>query len=266
MMIKKIIFITILIILIFLSIFLYHYINQKQNTKDLLSENLDGRMVPHEINTLKKLNEILENGIRSYEIDIHFNTKDNISYFEIGHDNEDLHGTTFESYLKNTNSLKIKKIWLDVKNVSNENIDEILKHLNKLDSQYHIKGIVIFETPFKNAKMQKISDAGFETSFYISNSPIDKMIKANEKNMMKKEAENIANQISIQHSKAISFNSLLYPFVKTYLEPIIPKNIAYHTWKSVKMQDRNAISDVKNTKYFKDKRVKTILYYYFPRK
>lgn len=265
-MIKKIIFIAILVILVFLAIFLYREINQRQNIKDLLSENLDGRMVPHEINTIDKLNKITQQGIKSYEIDVHFNTKDNASYFEVGHDDEDLNGATFESYLKQTKSLKIKKIWLDVKNVSDKNIDRILKHLNKLDSQYQIKNIIIFETSTKSENLKKISDAGFQTSLYITNSPIDKMLEENDEKLMKKEAKNIANQISIQHSKAISFNSMLYPFVKTYLEPIIPKNITYNTWKSIKLQDRNAIKDIKNQTYFKDKRIKTILYYYFPRK
>jgi heptose-I-phosphate ethanolaminephosphotransferase len=265
-MIKKIIYIVIVLLALFAINTSYNHFNKKQNLKIILSENLDGRMVPHEINTMDRLNEIIKNGIRSYEIDVHFNTKDNVSYFEIGHDNEDLHGATLESYLKQTKQLKIKKIWMDVKNMSDENIDKALEHLKKLDAQYHIKNIIIFETPVKSEKLKKISDAGFHTSLYITNSPIDKMLKENDKELMKKEAKNIANQISIRHSKAISFNSMLYPFVKTYLEPIVPKNIVYHTWKSVKLQDRNAIKDVKNTKYFKDTRVKTILYYYFPRR
>lgn len=265
-MIKKIIYIAILIIFLLLLIVFYRNINQKQNIENLLSENLDGRMVPHEVNTIDKLNEITQNGIKSYEIDVHFNTDGNVSYFEIGHDDKDLNGVKFESYLKQNKPLKIKKIWMDVKNVSDENIDKILEHLNKLDSQYQIKNIIIFETSTKSENLKKISDVGFHTSLYITNSPIDKMLEENDEKLMKKEAKNIANQISIQHPKAISFNSMLYPFVKTYLEPIIPKNISYHTWKSIKMQDRNAIKDLKNQTYFKDKRVKTILYYYFPRK
>lgn len=265
-MIKKIIYIAILIIFLLLSKIFYCNINQKQNIKNLLSENLDGRMVPHEINTMDKLNEIVKNGIRSYEIDVHFNTKNGISYFEIGHDNEDLHSETFESYLKNTNSIKIKKIWLDVKNVSDGNVDKMLEHLTKLDMKYHIKNTIIFETPTESKKFKKIGDAGFHTSLYITNSPIDKMMETNNKTMMEKEAKIIASKISNMHFKAISFNSSLYPFVKIYLEPIIPKDIVYHTWKSIKLQNINAIKNVKDKPYFKDTRVKTILYYYFPRK
>jgi len=264
-LIKKIVFSIFLILVIFkLLLASFQHISQKKNIEDLLAQKLDGRMVPHEVNSFTKLNSILESGIRSFELDLFFQTKDNsISCFEIGHDKEDLGGTTFETYLKKIKPYKIKKIWMDVKNVSDKNIDLILNHLNYLDERYHIKSIIIFESSLQSEKLKKISDAGFHTSCYLFNNPVDQMLSTNNNKLLKEEANRIKIQIAKQHSEAISFNSSLYPFIKTYLEPIIPKDIVYHTWKSVEFKDRNAIKSIKKKKYFYDKRMKTILYYYY---
>ena len=52
----------------------------------------------------------------------------------------------------------------------------------------------------------------------------------------------------------------LYPFVKQYLEPLIPDSVVYHTWGAVKMWEWGAIKRLEESPTYKDKRVKTILF------
>ncbi len=255
--------IILLIVLFIVLIMLFEKISQKENIKDLLEQKLDGRLLPHEVNNQKRLNEILKNGIRSLELDLFFYTKNNnISYFKIGHDKEDLDQLIFETYLQKLKKYKIKKIWMDVKNVSEQNIDQILKRLNYLDKHYNIKPIVIFESALRSVKFKKISHAGFHTSYYLYNNPIHEMLLRKDHEGLIIAASTIKIQIEKQEMNAISFNSLLYPFIKNYLEPILSSNIVYHTWKSVKFKNYNAIQEMQQKEYFHDKRIETILYYY----
>jgi len=251
------------IVLFIVLMMLFQKISKKENIKHLLEQKLDGRLLPHEVNNQKKLNDILNNGIRSFELDLFFYTDTNhLSYFKIGHDKENLDQLIFETYLKKLKKYKIKKIWMDVKNVSTQNIDKILTRLNYLDKHYNIKPIVIFESALRSDQLRKISYAGFHTSYYLYNNPIHEMLLREDDKGLIKEANTIKQQIEKQEMKAISFNSLLYPFIKDYLEPILSSNIVYHTWKSVKFKNYNAIQKMQEKKYFQDKRIKTILYYY----
>jgi len=261
---KIILFIIVFTVISLISIKLLGRIFQQDNIQQILDQKLDGKLVPHEVNHHTKLNDILKHGLRSLEIDLHFHTdQNNTSYFQIGHDKKDLNKLTFESYLKILKHKNIKKIWLDIKNVTNENIDQILKHLIYLDTIYHIKSSIIFESSLRSPQLKKISDSGFHTSYYLFNNPIEHMLSESRDEALRKEAKKIKLQLEEQNMKAISFNSMLYPFIKKYLEPLLSKEIVYHTWKSGKLKNYNVIKKIKTEKYFQDKRVKTILYYYY---
>jgi len=81
--------------------------------------------------------------------------------------------------------------------------------------------------------------------------------------MLRAEADRLNEQIRNQEVLAVSFDLSLYPFVKNYLEPKIPDNIVYHTWGSVKLCQFNAVGKLQQSDYFKDSRVKTIIYRYW---
>lgn len=232
--------------------------------KKLISQGLDGRLIPHKVNHLVKLKSVLQNNIRSFEVDLNFYEKDGQKYFEIGHDKEDSEDLHLEDYLKIVNDLKIKKIWMDVKNLSEDNVDDILERLNYLDKHYHIKNRVIFETPSEIKDISKISDAGYHTSYYLPYSLSFPLIQENPK-VIKYQIEKVQRLIETQHIKALSFDSDLYPFVKKYLEPNIPKEIVYHSWTGHRIRHDKVLESLKEEDYYKDMRVKTIIYpYYHP--
>ncbi|MFC2074212.1 hypothetical protein ACFLR3_03070 [Campylobacterota bacterium] len=251
-------------LVIFLSITSFEIYKQNRIIKTLVEEGLDGRLIPHKVNHLSKLNAVLENGIKTFEVDLNFYVKDGKKYFEIGHDKEDSEGLNFESYLKITQEQKITKIWMDVKNISKDNIEDILCRLNYLDKHYNIKKRVIFETPSEIKEISKISDAGYHTSYYLPYSLSFPMAQDN-LNVIKYQIKNVQKIIATQHIKALSFDSDVYPFVKKNLEPNISKKIVFHTWTGYRLREDKALKKLLEENYYKDPRVKTVIYpYYHP--
>jgi hypothetical protein len=66
-----------------------------------------------------------------------------------------------------------------------------------------------------------------------------------------------------QGLSAVSFDKNLYPFVKTYLEPLLPEDTVFHTWDlNIGLHKTDFLSRTRSRDYFNDDRVKTILYAY----
>jgi len=265
-MIKKISIYTLLLSFgIFILIIFKENYYQSQNISKVLSQHLDGRLIPHKADYTNKLKNILSDNLLSFEFDTRFNSTSKVPYFEIGHDIDKLDGRSFEDYLKLTKNKNMKKIWMDIKNVDDKNLPLILKRLNYLNDIYNFKDILIFETSSHTKNVQIISDAGYHTSFYV-----ELTVFKNIKKTSKKELENVAKllkkQIESQHIKALSFPSYMYSFVKDYMEPIISKKIVYHTWATYKFNNKNELEKIQKQNFYKDSRIKTIIYTYYNNK
>ena len=249
-------------VVIIVSIENYH---QSQNITKLLSQNLDGRLIPHKTNYTNKLKNILSDDLHSFEFDTLFNDSVKTPFFEVGHDDKEIHGTSFVDYLELAKEKKIIKIWMDIKNVNDNNIPKILTRLNYLDKKYGIKNILLFETSSTSPLVKLISDAGYHTSYYLPATALKLMSQKNN-SAVKNEALRIKQQIKIQGFKAISFSASLYPFVKSYVEPIISKDIVYHTWDFFRLRKVGELVKIKKSDFYKDERVKTIIYTYYNNK
>lgn len=265
-MIKKILLsLLALVVIAIVSIVSIANHHQKKNITKLLSLNLDGRLIPHKANYTNKLKNILNDDLLSFEFDTVFNDKVQTPFFEVGHDKKEINGTSFEDYLKLTKDEKIKKIWMDIKNLNENNIDKILTRLNYLNKKYNIKNILLFETSSTSPVVRVISDAGYHTSYYLPYTTLELISNKNDI-AIKNEALRIKKQIKNQNFKAISFASSLYPFVKSYVEPIISKEIVYHTWEFFRMRKVGELSRIQKNTFYKDERIKTIIYTYYNNK
>ncbi len=236
--------------------------NQKQNLDLLFADHLDGRLIAHKVNLPGKLEAVLGHGIRSIELDVMFHQQGNTGYFEIGHDKHEAQGVRFTSYLDILKDYPMKKIWMDVKNITDENASAMLKHLEELNEQYHIKPIVLLESPTTSTHFKDFSQAGFYTSYYLPAEALLKLQAQNNPDILKQEAKRIRDWVASQAIPAISFPAFLYPFVKTYVEPELPQTIDYHTWNIIKLEDRHALEKLKEKPIFQDSRIRTIIYSY----
>ena len=69
-----------------------------------------------------------------------------MNYFEVGHDEGSTSGMKLEELLFYTNNVQFQKIWLDIKNLNDENISAIIQRLTKLDRKFNIREKAIVES------------------------------------------------------------------------------------------------------------------------
>ncbi len=231
---------------------------QKINGKTISENGQSGRLLPHRVNTIGKMRDIVSAGINSFEIDIHYATVDSETFFEVGHDGETMSGMRLEEFLAQIPE-NFKKIWLDVKNVRPDNVSGIVKKLNELDSKYDIKNRIIVESSDRSAAPKLLVDEGYHVSYYLPTTKVLSIMKEKEE-PKKILANELAKIVQLQHSSAVSFDLRLYDFVKKYLEPLLSTDIQYHTWSpGVDFGDTKLLEKLGNRHYFSDERVKTIL-------
>ena len=141
-----------------------YYLWQRTNADLVKVNNLGNRLLPHRVNTLGKMLEITNTGIRAFETDVLFRSEG--GFFEVGHDAEVMTGMTLESFLEKI-PRDFEKIWLDIKNASKTTIPAINKRLLELDKKFGLKSRVIIETSNKSASPLLLSDSGFHLSYYL---------------------------------------------------------------------------------------------------
>lgn len=234
------------------------FYHQRRNAHKIDSLNISDRIIPHRVNTIGKLSEASYEGMRGIEVDLMFRSNTEGTYFEIGHDESTSSGMKFEDMLLYSENLQIDKIWMDIKNINQNNLKEVIDRLTSLDLVFGIKERSIVETGYTNADFNQVSDLGFQTSYYIPKSISDLNFQK-----QKEKAHIIAQQVKNQKMTAVSFDAVLYPFVKELLEPMLSDSIIFHTWDlSLQMKDPLLIDKLTSKKYYNDDRLKTILVRY----
>lgn len=230
------------------------------NVRAILSEGLDGRLIPHRVNRLETLTSVLDRDIRSMEIDVLFRAGADAGYFEVGHDEDDASGVRLDTFLDHMQPCEIEKIWLDMKNLGPANLPAAQRELQRLDSVYHIREIAIVEHYMRAPAVSSLAAAGFHTSYYLPVTAIAKLLDAGDATALAQRAQTLSAQVEHQAVRAVSFRLTIYPFVKAYLEPLLPPGIRYHAWDSVELKHWGAIDELKATDYFHDPRLDTIIY------
>jgi len=215
------------------------------------------RVIPHRVNTVGKVHQILRSGYNSFELDVVFRSS---GFFEIGHGEQALTGQRLDDFLERLEGRKLEKLWLDVKNFKGSDSDSVLSRLRYLDEKYDLKSAIIFETSEVSSGVAIISKAGFHTSYYLPTGKIKKLLKANEEEALGILSRDILKQVEQQELSAVSFDSRLYPFVDQYLSGQLDSNVVYHTWDlASRFADKQFIPDLLAQDYYQNERVETIL-------
>lgn len=233
--------------------------HQVVNAKSLSIGGSQTRILPHRVNSIGKLSNVQASGFSGVELDVIYGV-DNSNSFVVSHDESDNSDLTFEAFLSLTSVSPLEKIWLDLKNMNADNYQAILARLNTLDSTFPLKDKLILETSETSGFMDLFHQSGWHTSYYLPTKSISIMLADDNVEEMKNIAESIAIQRDKQKLSAISFDKMLYPFVKKYLEPLLPTTTVYHTWDlTIKLYDKNLDEKLNSQTYYKDERIKTIL-------
>lgn len=237
------------------SNYLYH---QSSNIQELMVHNQIVRVIPHRVNSIGKLKDVLYDGYRALELDVLFDYESD--QFIVGHDQSALSGISFSQFLSSASISEIRKIWMDFKNLTEENYEKALIRLGYLDRIFSLKEKLIIESSAKGSFFNKFHEEGWHISYYLPTKEIIKLLDEEKVDAMEALAKSISEQSKVQNLSAVSFDSRLYSFVKKYLEPTLPDEIVYHTWDfSLKLYDADLQPKLNEKSYYNDSRIKTIL-------
>ncbi len=225
------------------------------------------RILPHRVNTLGMLRQLLRDGGSSFECDLMIVREDDSCRFDVGHDAGTMAGMSLWEMLSNVERWRVRegiagpgKIWLDVKNLNAGNVDAALRRLRQLDRRFNLRERIIVETGWTGREAALLADAGFHTSYYLPTDDLLAIWQSGSEVKRKRRARDIAAQVRQQRMAAVSFDHRLYPFVTQVLEPLLPERIVYHTWlPGPRLRDPDFIDTMRKISSFHDARVRTIL-------
>jgi hypothetical protein len=109
------------------------------------------------------------------------------------------------------------RLWLDLKNVDQGNVEGVIDRLLELDRTFGLKGRAIVETGFAGDGLARLAGAGFYVSYYLPTRPIRRALKAGHSAELQAAAEQIAGVVARHGASAVSFPHGLYPFARDYL-------------------------------------------------
>jgi heptose-I-phosphate ethanolaminephosphotransferase len=239
----------------------YNYLQWK-NHGELSKRKLLSRVIPTGINTMGKFKEAQFDGFDSFELDLIYR-KDKGGYMEVGLDESSEAGSTLQDFLKIVHQSEGQKIWLNIKNLTPDNISDLTHHLLQLDKTYDLKGKVVIESETTEERFSKLSEAGFTTSYKLPKAVLLKLLSEGSEIELEKRAEELSRQIKRQKVKSISFDHKLFSFVENNLKKHLDAQIIFHTRdSSLSLKDENFMSHLISKPYFSNQRVKTIRVHY----
>ena len=118
----------------------------------------------HQINTVEELNSAL-NYYEGVELDLVYNSEKNL--LDVYHPPSKSKGLSFKKYLKAIEKNNFPYLWLDIKNINNDNATAILDRLLFLfeTKNYPLNKILIESK--KPKELIKFEKKGFKTSYYL---------------------------------------------------------------------------------------------------
>jgi heptose-I-phosphate ethanolaminephosphotransferase len=220
-----------------------------------------GRVIAHRTNTLGKLADAAKAGFDGVEIDLVFQPGGAGGHFEPARDDRIRSHGTLDAFLDAAQSWGLTKLWLDIKNLDDENYEHALAELERLASEHaELKRIAIIESFADQAWFAQFAASGWHTSYYLPTEPLLEAMRATDRTASERAAEAIARQVKAQKTAAVSFDTRLYPFVKKHLEPLLGAEVVYHAYDlEVRAWEPEARRTLEAKPYFDDPRLQTIL-------
>ena len=210
-----------------------------------LTKKLPSKCWLHRTNTVEKMLEISEK-YEGIEIDVNFNNSD--LYFDVTHDLEESINLSLEKYFKYF-SKNNKKVWIDFKNLTEDNVENSLNVFDNLIKKYNLnkERFIIESSNFEMLKYYK--DNGYYTSYYVPYLDLKNMSF----DEIEKEKVKIKNIILTGNVSAISFPGYMYEFIKS-----INTNIDLLTWEDGKKWQELYRKKI-NVEMLNDSQLKVIL-------
>ncbi len=214
------------------------------------------KLMAHRVNTVGALGDAKKQHFNAIEFDVVYDEAR--QKIVMGHGKKALTGQTFNEYLRYENG-QFDRLWIDFKNLTETNIDDISKALDALDREFDLKSRALLESGIKSPLFSRLSEQGWETSYYLPTKKILELIKSNEKAHSVKQANKIIQQVQAQKIRSLSFDSRLFPFVDKYLFPALNQDIRLNTWTNLSTDRNNFSKRFEKLKIAKDERIDSII-------
>lgn len=171
---------------------------------NLLFDDQD-KLYSHMNNDYQIMDNSVAQGFKNFELDVMFINGELV----LGHDESVLTGVSLEDFLSKYNDV-ITNIWLDTKNVSEDNVIGISNELEKLNKKYDIKNRVFLEIQVVGDFVRSLTDRDWNVSYYFKN---DLTVNSND--------------VFLSGIKNISFE---YSLLNSVEDLNLPSEISYNTW------------------------------------
>lgn len=168
----------------------------------------------HRANDLIKVDEIINQGINSLEVDIFVANKNGQPTCLIGHEAGTATGQTLEQYFANLNQKLpgYTSLWLDCKDLnSTANEQLFLTTLKKMDSLYSIKNRVLIESMYPQ-HLSSFKQLGWKVSYYCNWSDLNAGTDAQKQAVM----DAMYNKLTTYGVDGISYDASVDNSMKSY--------------------------------------------------
>jgi hypothetical protein len=231
---------------------------QRKNLQLLVESGLAMRVIPHRVNTLAKLSQVITDGAHGAEVDVRADVA--AGSISVGHDAEKLTDGTLDEFLSAPAADTLRKLWLDVKAVTPDNAAFFQEQILDLDRRHALRDRTIIETSKPAAGLAALRAAGFHTSYYLPTGDMLTAIERGDAEASAKLADAIARSTADGDFAAVSFDARAYPFVAKYLAPRLDPAVAFHAWDlTAKLWQPGLLEELRQRDVFNDPRVVTIL-------
>ena len=241
----------------------YHYTDrdnyiywQRENSKRLIELNQSSRIFPMRVDTIGKLKEIYHDKIKSFEIDITYDSHTDKLIVSDGNISSQI---SLVKLISATPHQDIDRLILNLRDLSTENYQYIINRLELIDKELRLKERTIVEFSKQLSLHREFARRGWHSSYHIPTKAILVKMESNSRESLEKLSLEISKEIIENDLKDISFDSRLYDFVKLYIEPKIHSGLRYHTYIGLSLSDPDLIDRLKNRKFYFDDRIDTIL-------
>lgn len=234
---KKIVFILVLMVAVAVYIF---------NPYKLEYAGYQSKVWAHRVNSLEKLN-YTQKFYQGVELDLVFDSISNT--FDVNHPPAKSANLNLDTYFSKINN-KDLKLWLDFKNLSENNAEKSAAILDLLTKKYSLKNenILVESTAMHN--LQTFKNKGFKTSFYLP-----QLVGLTDESKLVPTVDSI-KQLLIQYpTTGISSNVNAYEVLNKYF-----KNERKFLWHMYKPYSRHQIKNYRDfRKYVSDATVEAVL-------
>ncbi|WP_300648964.1 phosphoethanolamine transferase [Paenalcaligenes sp.] len=226
------------------------YYWNRYNSDELSRQNILDVHIARNVNTLAKMSELWEMGHRAFEIDVFFDIEGQ-GIFRTGRNTNHM-GEDLKLILSRIDLDEVKAFWLNIKNLSAENYQQVLLELERINNHFPIKNKLMLKTDWSSKEASQFSRAGWNIAFHLSKDKVLGKIDSlfDKDNFLKK----LAEQLSAQKAVAIAFDAELFSFFEDNgLEDRLPSHITYFLVEQLELGDPELLTKLESKKHSQDK-------------